>query len=299
MTVLDLSVYDLDTLDPECFVANGVTGVILASYPIARMREAARRCRDAGLVIHGFYGFCYFGSPYGELRDIDWAVQLAHEFGVRRVWVDCEKDAIEVPFSDARTATPEQRVDAIWRAVAFIEDAGLSAGIYSGSWWWDPNTGRCTEFAHLPLWNSYYDGDPDIDGLPYGGWTTAAVEQYSSTVPICGRATRDVNRIYEEEDAMTKDEIRAIFKEELAAAERDHLITGSTLPDYVAQLFGAKESTYFLADGTPDPRVNELRDYIQAMAKGGVTAPLIYAKLAEALSAALDVLKKAAVGRES
>lgn len=209
MTVLDLSNNDLSTLDPECFRENGVTGVICGVFSRTdapnQMRVAAQRCRDAGLTIHGFYGLIYFGSPFGEMRDVRWAIQLALEFGVQRVWLDCETDGLENGFTDAHVPSQGERVAAIRRAVAMVREAGLSPGIYSGSWWWPHGTGDSTEFSDLPLWNSYYDQDPDIDGLPYGGWTTAAVEQYSSTIFLCGRA-RDHNHIYESEDDMTQEQ---------------------------------------------------------------------------------------------
>lgn len=204
--VLDLSNNDLSTLDPAGFKAAGVTGVILGVFSRGdapnQMRKAAQACRDAGLTIHGFYGLIYFGDDYGEVRDTHWAIQLAQEFGVRRVWLDCETDANLNGWTAAPTPTPEQRVAAIGRCVTLVRSAGLSPGIYTGGWWWPSGTGSSTAFARLPLWNSYYDQDPDVDGLPYGGWETAAVEQYSSTTYIAGR-NRDVNRIYEtEEDAL-------------------------------------------------------------------------------------------------
>ncbi len=89
MVVLDLSHFDIETFDPVCFKANGVTGVILGVYSPTdrpnRMRQVAQACRNAGLTIHGFYGFIYFGDAFGETRDTTWAIQLAKEFGVARV----------------------------------------------------------------------------------------------------------------------------------------------------------------------------------------------------------------------
>ena len=49
-----------------------------------------------------------------------------------------------------------------------------------------------TQFVGLPLWNAYYDGDPDEDGLPYGGWEHSAIEQYQGTTDLCGQSV-DLN----------------------------------------------------------------------------------------------------------
>lgn len=237
MVVLDISHYDLPTLNPRCFRESGVTGVICATYsPVDaphQMRRAAQSLLDEGISILGFYGFIYFGSPYGEVRDVQWAIQLAQEFEVRRVWLDCETDGVDNGFTDAYRPQPWERVRAIHSAVEAVEAAGLEPGVYTGSWWWPRGTGNSTDFAHLPLWNSYYDQDPDIDGLPYGGWTTAAVEQYSSTIPICGR-NRDHNKVYElEDDPMTADERALLLKMASVAAGN---LDGSEFPDVASAL---------------------------------------------------------------
>lgn len=212
MSVLDLSSYDLDTLDAPCMRAAGVTGVILGVYSPSdapnRMRQAAQSCRDAGIDILGFYGLVYFGDPHGETRDTRWAIQLAQEFDVNRVWLDCEMDARAAGWSQAPVPAPSGRVSAIHTAVDAVRLAGLSPGIYTGSWWWRPNTNDSTSFASLPLWHSDYganDGtrEPVLE-VNYGGWTKVAVHQYTSRLFVCGRE-RDANYVFEE-DEMTNEE---------------------------------------------------------------------------------------------
>jgi hypothetical protein len=213
MTVLDLSSYDLPTLDPAGFKAAGVTGVICGVYdpvnPPTNMLAAGIACRDAGLDLLGWYGFCYFGSPYGVLRDTRWAINNALYTGCGRVWVDVETDGLANGFTDGISPTPAQRIAELHQCIDLILDAGLRPGIYTGRWFWVPQMANTTEFSHLPLWNSFYDGDPDPDGLPYGGWSTSAVEQYSSSYNICGR-DRDVNYIYEG-DEMNDDLLLAVY----------------------------------------------------------------------------------------
>ena len=224
MTVLDLSQYDLPTLDAPCFKQAGVTGAILGVYTPqgpGAMGQAAQQLIDAGIAVHGFYGLIYFGSPTGAYRDTRWAIDLAKRFGVSRVWLDCEIDATAIGFTDAVTATPESRVAEIRECVRLVEDAGLSAGIYSAAWWWPGNTGNTTEFARLPLWHAVYLNDGmTVRYVNFGGWTECAIHQWTSLLNVCGR-NRDANHVWdnsvleEGDDAMTpeeREELQALVK---------------------------------------------------------------------------------------
>jgi len=210
--ILDLSQYDLSTFDPQCMKAAGVTGVILGVFAPSgpeAMKGCAVACQNAGITVHGFYGLPYFGSPTGEKRDIQWAINNALQLGVTRVWIDCEIDGKGI-FNDTVTPTVPGRIQVVRDLVKQIEDAGLSPGIYTAAWWWRPNMGNTHEFAHLPLWFANYganDGTlPPYETLPdpFGGWTAPAVHQYTSTLYVCGR-NRDANYLLEEEP-MTPEE---------------------------------------------------------------------------------------------
>lgn len=224
MTVLDLSQYDLPTLttgNTKAMADYGVTGAILGVYSPTNapeeMAAAAERLRDAGISILGFYGLIYFGHPYGETRDVDWAIQLAQRYGVSRVWLDCEIDAFEVGFVNSTAPNPEKRVAAVQRAVDRVQDAGLNAGIYTGSWWWSPKTWNSTAFSHLPLWHAAYpyDGQP-IRTVNYGGWTDVAIHQYTSSLYVAGR-NRDANYVFMEEEDMSALEDRVSLLERIIA----------------------------------------------------------------------------------
>lgn len=208
MTVLDISRYDYNTFDEECFKANGVTGVILASFKEAEMNVLASRCRRHDIPVLGVYGFIYFGSPFGETRDTLAAIRIAQEYGINRVWLDCETDGLPNGFTDAHAPTPSERINAIHKCVTLIVGSGLSAGIYTGGWWWPGNTNNSTIFSNMPLWHSDYgrnDGtQPPVTTVNYGGWTKVAVHQYTSNLPICGR-DRDANYILEEDDLSATD----------------------------------------------------------------------------------------------
>lgn len=208
--VLDLSQYDLATLDAACMAAEGVEGVILGVFsrgnPPEDMARAAAALRAAGIPILGFYGLVYFGSKFGAYRDTRWAIELAQRFGVERVWLDCEIDGYQVGFTDVAPATPASRAAELRECVRLVEKAGLKAGIYTAAWWWNPEMGGTVEFARLPLWFANYgSNDPAaprdvIERVAFGGWAKAAVHQYSSVIPVCGRG-RDHNYYLIEEEA--------------------------------------------------------------------------------------------------
>ena len=92
------------------------------------------------------------------------------------VALDCEIDGI----------TPGTVAD----AERAVREAGLRPAVYTARWWWRDRFGDPHDFAHLPLWNAAYDGDPDIDfaRVPYGGWAAADVigEQYTGTTSLAG-----------------------------------------------------------------------------------------------------------------
>lgn len=207
MTVLDLSSYDIPTLnDPACLASSGVSGVILGVFspanPPYAMGAVHEALRDVGIQTLGFYGLPYFGSAWGRTRDTKWAVELALKYGVPRVWIDCEIDAYQVGFTDLSPVTPGSRVRDIQDCVNIIESAGLSAGIYSAPWWWIPNTSNTSQFSHLPLWFANYPADGHAMPIlpqPFGGWTKPAIHQYTSTLYVCGR-NRDANYVFEEQE---------------------------------------------------------------------------------------------------
>lgn len=148
---------------------------------------------------------------------------------VRMWWLDAED-------VESQGLTPEQRV-------AFLHDCldnmgGLNVGIYTGRWWWVPNMADSTEFSHLPLWNSWYDGDPDTDGVPYGGWTDSLIEQYEGTTNICGQSVdlnyaKNLELLQAEEEEMT-DEMRGILEDILSRITKleDVLAGGRAGVDY-------------------------------------------------------------------
>lgn len=102
---------------------------------------------------------------------------------IRVWWLDAED--ISSP-----QLTPAERAKFLWDCILYLN--GKTAGIYTAKWWWPDHMGNNTDFSFLPLWNSWYDNDPDESGLPYGGWEHSAVEQYADTQLIGGQSV-DLN----------------------------------------------------------------------------------------------------------
>ena len=126
------------------------------------------------------------------------------------VAIDCEINGI--------TATT------IRQAITQCDDFGKQSCIYTAYWWWHDHFGNSTEFTHMPLWNAYYDGSPDVDfgRLPYGGWTKNQVvmEQFTGSSQLAG-ITVDRNTIladwWVQEDEMTPEEKRRLAELEKKA----------------------------------------------------------------------------------
>jgi hypothetical protein len=254
----------------------GVTGAILGVYSPTnaphRMAQAAQKLRDNDVDILGFYGLIYFGSAWGEVRDTQWAIDLAKQFGVGRVWLDCETDGKDNGFTDAVVPTPPRRVTAIRNAVGMVEAAGLKAGIYSGAWWWPGSTADCTEFSHLPLWHAAYPGDGrEIRNVRYGGWTAVAIHQYTSSLNVCGR-NRDANYVFMEEEELPDpriDKLIAALGGEAAVdewnARGNSLLTGYALEQQKLAMLAVKAEGLTLLS---QAQANDIQEHFDNHAAG-------------------------------
>ncbi len=155
------------------------------------------------------YLYLYFaGNAAQQVRQ---GIATLAGVAVRRWWLDAEDVA-------SPELSPAQRVEFLRQCCAELDAQGLSYGIYTAHWWWPENMANSTVFAYLPLWNSWYDDDPDTDGLPYGGWTDSAVEQYAGTTMVGGQSVDlDYDKTLEDswEDDLSQaqyDELKAQIK---------------------------------------------------------------------------------------
>jgi hypothetical protein len=81
--------------------------------------------------------------------------------------------------------------------VAIIRDAcetairmNVTPFLYTAHWAWHQFMTNTQEFGNVPLWNAFYDHNPDFDfgHYPFGGWSLARVagEQYTNTTQVGG-----------------------------------------------------------------------------------------------------------------
>lgn len=240
MKVLDVSIYDFSTFDAECFAANDVGRLIVGTSNYSAAKTMVTQARDAGIIVDDLYGFIYYGLGW-ESRDLDNCLALAAELGgIERIWLDCESGFSDNGVQDDTEApgiSVAYRVSKTWEQRRRVESAGITCGIYTGAFWWPSKMGNSPLFSDLPLWIANYgSNDPNnprspITEVSFGGWTTVAAHQYSSTIGLCGRPVRD-NNYWFLEDSLNDRDILAIF----GSTERD--ANGNL--DYAARLAAAK-----------------------------------------------------------
>lgn len=190
--------------------AAGITTVIVASGPGGyglMARQQGETAVAAGLRLEAYTFLEFESDPEWWVRE---ALSRLDGLPVARWWLDVED------IEHGRDWTPEQRVAYVQRALDTFATAGVFAHVYSGGWFWRPYMGDTDTFARQgrKLWNAWYDGDPDIDGLPYGGWTAAdvAIEQFQGTSVVCGQSV-DKNWVYfteEGEDMELRDRVERL-----------------------------------------------------------------------------------------
>lgn len=189
--------------EAACMKESGIRKIIVGSgHPGPGNSGEWARQQAASALAHGLevdaYVYLYLASApaakilaaFGALRGLP----------IGRWWLNVE-DVVSTWF------TPAERERIVFGCLDVVEDSGKRAGIATARWWWVPNMGDSVRFDHLPLWNAWYDGDPDTDGLPYGGWTDSLIEQYQGTTTVCGQSV-DLNydKSLGDEDTMTDDE---------------------------------------------------------------------------------------------
>ncbi len=190
LNAVDMSKYggELSPGETLCMVNAGVKLAIIGTgHPNSLgswSEQQAAAAMAAGLIVDG-YRWLNLNEPIVPQMDNAFASMGQQLDRVRMWWIDAED--VSMPGMG-----PAEVVDAVADAVDYCLQRDVAHGIYTGRWWWVPQTANSEQFAHLPLWNAYYDGDPDEDGLPYGGWVHSAIEQYQGTTDLCGQSV-DLN----------------------------------------------------------------------------------------------------------
>lgn len=147
--------------------------------------------------------FIITGYTNTKLAGGDVAIAKAKE-AARDLWGSLYQVQVDVEIPGVR------EVD-IYNAVVPLEGMGKRPCIYSANWFWKGVLGNPTWpwLKSYPLWNAYYDDDPDYDfwRAPYGPWDMGDLigEQYTGTTRLAG-VDVDLNEFKDsffEEDVMT------------------------------------------------------------------------------------------------
>jgi len=130
-------------------------------------KETLAHAQEAGLLIAG-----YTALAEGTGGDAVYKAKLfagPSFYNLSFLSIDVELDG----------CTVFQVQDAINNTLAL----GQRPVVYTAYWFWVSRMGNPTNFSTVPLWNAFYDGDPDFDiaQRPYGGWTQSCGEQYLGT----------------------------------------------------------------------------------------------------------------------
>lgn len=210
---LDVSNYDRDTFNVECFKASDVSGLIVGCQRPDVASWMIHQALTGNLPVRAVYAFLYFGiDSIGQTRN---AVQVAREFKIPYVTLDVES----TPPHEAAGITPWQRINELRQCVNYVEDSGLSVIIYTGGWYWPSAMANTNEFSEYPLhhaaYRDYFGTPYEVRRVNYGGWTDVAIHQWTSTLNICGRG-RDSNHIwnkalFEEVDMFTDNDREMLY----------------------------------------------------------------------------------------
>lgn len=160
--------------------------------------------KEVGFVIAGYSN----ANPW-------WSVGqsvIATKANAGMMWPHIDVVAVDVELE----GTTEQQILDLCEA---LEGEGKRVCIYSARWFYrQSGSPDWSRLAKYPLWNAWYDDDPDIDfeHSPYGPWTMAQVvgEQYGGAT-INHSISVDLN-VFDEEFWMgvTEERIRQIAREE-------------------------------------------------------------------------------------
>ena len=229
----------------ECWKSTGVKYAIV-QYS-SRMPQHLATLNQAGNIEIEAYVYLYWGlDPWGQSPQVRTsnAIAMMRGLPVRRLWLDCED------------STHPYREDQLRDCATICEQAGLPTGIYTGRWWWAPQTNNSHSFAQLPLWHAQYLGQaptPDLSKLPrdfssfvpYGGWTTPTIWQWWNTTNLCGHSV-DLNAM--EDDVPSQEELIGRVVEALVNKYRVELVGTNPIGEWVVEVKNG--------DGTPaDPPI--------------------------------------------
>ena len=180
------------TISPDAVAAwqaQGIEKVVVGTQNIHIARQQMKVVKDAGLELEAYV---YLYGHLGASAQIHDAMDTIAGFSVDRLWLDVE--------DEKSGKTPEQWIEFLGLAIAISTVAfEYGLGVYTRAAYWRQHLGNTTLFRHLPLWNAWYMGKPNLDDFtPYGGWSREEMRQYTNTQTLAGvQVCRDVYRTKE------------------------------------------------------------------------------------------------------
>jgi GH25 family lysozyme M1 (1,4-beta-N-acetylmuramidase) len=165
----------------RCFAQSVDIVVVRASLEsmtlVGRAQRQIAACQAAGLEVHAYVWMYPSWDPVKTIRD---ATREYGSFDIRWWWVDAEEVQDK--------ADPARNAYCLRTMLDELRAAGRQSGVYTGAWWWnDPQyMDGSTNFATDPLWVAFYDGQPGLNFVPFGGWTRCHGKQWSGTSSLCG-----------------------------------------------------------------------------------------------------------------
>lgn len=187
--------------------AIGITHVIVGDgHPQGAglwARQQAEMALSQGMTVDGYIYLYFKADASDQCRQ---ALNTLSGLPIRMWWLDAED-------TESNDLSPMERLIFLDKCLDTLkkDQPTFKVGIYTGRWWWIPMVANSDRFSLYPLWNSYYDGNPDDSGLPYGGWTSSAIEQYEGTTNICGQSV-DLNYAKNFEVDVTEEQFAAWFE---------------------------------------------------------------------------------------
>jgi hypothetical protein len=135
---------------------------------ISQVRSARANGCSHGAYVWGFQG-------YSPERTVDDAVAISARAGYKLslVALDCET------YNDGNYKDDGPHYAWIQRFETYSKSLGVEPWIYTGRWWWGDGTANwpgvtdlhgTSDFNHLGLWDSNYNGIPTLVPAKYGGW---------------------------------------------------------------------------------------------------------------------------------
>lgn len=219
----DISNYDWDTFNAQCFEDAGVKAAMVGTQNPAMARDMIAALQGVGVQVPWNYCFHYYGDNTQPQRVTETAIRIALDMKIRVVTLDAEADDPQWSLrGSTSSAAISRRNNQLRECRHMVRNAGLQEMIYSAAWWFTPMHGGTTEFSDSPLHNANYGGNNcqlgPIRNVNFGGWAYTVMHQYCSTGGFCGRPNRDRNHVFSdapglkgEEMGMTPEELKRLM----------------------------------------------------------------------------------------